>query len=184
MDLDPEAEAALAEYLPRLPYRLDNLAEVDVAVLRGRVSTPPLRLMWLLFKLTSASRDVVALLESLYDDFSQVAAAGGGRQDLTTVFTYIVNVSDVPAERLRPFAARLGPVVEEALMTTAEMLRAEGRVEGRVQGQADLVLDQLVAKFGPQSADVRARVRAASSSQLRTWGLRILTATSVAEVLD
>lgn len=61
-------------------------------------------------------------------------------------------------------------------MTTAEMLRAEG--------QAELVLEQLAAKFGPQSAEIQERVRSASSSQLHTWGLRILTATSVAEVLD
>lgn len=176
LDLDEETDAVLAGYLPRLPYRLDDLTQVDVAALRGRVSTPPLLLMWLLFKLAPGSVDVVALLESLYDDFSEVGAGRSGRQDLTTVFTYIANVSDIPAGRLRPFAVRLGPVVEEALMTTAEMLRAEG--------QAELVLEQLAAKFGPQSAEIQERVRSASSSQLHTWGLRILTATSVAEVLD
>ena len=108
LDLDEEIDAVLAEYLPRLPYRLDDLTQVDVDALRGRVSTPPLLLMWLLFKLAPGSVDVLVVLESLRDNFSEVAADRGGPGQLTTVFTYIVNVSDVPAGRLRPFAARVG----------------------------------------------------------------------------
>ena len=72
-------------------------------------------------------------------------------------------------------------------MTTAEKLRAEGRVEGealgRAQGQADILLEQLTVKFGPQPVEVQARVFTATSEQLHTWARRILAATSVDEVL-
>ncbi len=69
-------------------------------------------------------------------------------------------------------------------MTTAEKLRAEGRVEGRVEGQAELLLEQLTVKFGPQPVEVQARVFTATSDQLHTWARRILNAMSVDEVLD
>ncbi len=68
-------------------------------------------------------------------------------------------------------------------MTTAEKLRAEGEARGLARGEAGLLLEQLSVKFGPQDAAVEARVRAASSDQLHLWGRRILTATSVDEVL-
>ncbi len=69
-------------------------------------------------------------------------------------------------------------------MTTAEKLRAEGRVEGRVEGQAELLLEQLTVKFGPQPVGIQARVFTATSDQLHTWARRILNAMSVDEVLD
>lgn len=103
-------------------------------------------------------------------------------------------MAETAATGLDPGAepAGSGPVAQEALMTTAEKLRAEGEARGlalgeargRALGEADLLLEQLTVKFGPQDAVVEARVRTASSGQLHTWGRRILTATSVDEVLD
>ena len=73
-------------------------------------------------------------------------------------------------------------------MTTAERLRAEGRVEGevlgRAQGQAELLLEQLTVKFGPPPVEVQARVFTATSDQLHTWARRILAADSLDDVLD
>lgn len=180
LDLDSATAAAVAEYLPRLCYRLDDLTQVDVETLRGRALTPPLRLMLLLLMQAPDNPDVVRLLESLRSDITDVAAGHSGPRQLRAAFTYIVNVTDIPTRQLEPFAHRLGPVVQEALMTTAEKLRAEGRA----QGQAELLLELLTLRFGPQGADVEARVRAGSSGQLHVWGRRILTASTVADVLD
>lgn len=188
LDLDPATDAELAEFLPRLPYRLDDWGQIDVAGLRARPVTAALRLIQLLLTQVSDQPDLLAFLETLHDDLVEVAAAPGGAQQLYAAFTYIVNVSDVSTEELHPLASRLGPVVQEALMTTAEKLRAEGRVEGRVEGraegQAELLLEQLTVKFGPQPVEVQARVFTATSDQLHTWARRILAADSIDEVLD
>ena len=45
------------------------------------------------------------------------------------MLTYIVLAGDAPAGELRNLAASLGPDAEEAYVTTAEMLRAEGKAE-------------------------------------------------------
>lgn len=73
-------------------------------------------------------------------------------------------------------------------MAALESIRAEGRteglVEGRPQGQAEMLLEQLAIKFGSQDADVQFRVLTAPSYQLHTWIGKILTATTVDEVLS
>jgi predicted transposase YdaD len=60
----------------------------------------------------------------------------------------------------------------------------KGIEKGRVEGRAELLLDQLAAKFGRLPPKVRARVRKASLEELTAWGTRVLTATTLADVLD
>ena len=67
------------------------------------------------------------------------------------------------------------PDAEEAYVTTAEMLRAEGRAEALVQ--------LLTLKFGPLPQAVLDTVHAASTDQLQTWTARVLSATTLDEVL-
>lgn len=62
--------------------------------------------------------------------------------------------------------------------------RAEGRAEGRDEGRATLLLEQLGALFGSPSEAIRARVRAGTAEELRTWGLRVLRAKSLGEVFE
>ena len=52
-------------------------------------------------------------------------------------------------DRLPKVVARLGPDVEEDIMTTADMLRAEGRAEGEAKGRVETLTQLLMQKFGP-----------------------------------
>lgn len=67
-------------------------------------------------------------------------------------------------------------------MTTAERLRAEGRVEGRVEGEARALLTLLAAKFGTLPAAVVDRVRSADTDELDAWMPRVLTATTLNDI--
>ena len=163
-----------------MSYRLDDLTQVDVAAMRERSLTTPLLVPLALLMRVAGNPDPIAFLETMADDFIELSAGRHGGQHLAAAFTYIVSVTDISTDQLLPFVSRLGPVVQEALMTTAEKLRAEGRAEG----QAEVLLEQLTVKFGPQPAEVRARVLAATGEQLHTWIRRILSATTVDEVLS
>jgi hypothetical protein len=88
-------------------------------------------------------------------------------------------VGEAPTDELHDLVARLGPEAEEAYVTTAEMLRTEGRAEGRTEALVQL----LTLKFGPLPAATSAAVRAASIDQLETWTARVLTADTLDEVL-
>jgi hypothetical protein len=62
--------------------------------------------------------------------------------------------------------------------------RAEGRTEGEARGRAEVVLKLLALRFGPLAEPVRESIRAASIEQLDTFAERLLTASSLEEVLS
>jgi predicted transposase/invertase (TIGR01784 family) len=59
----------------------------------------------------------------------------------------------------------------------------KGRAEGETKGRAEIVGMLLSLRFGPPSEATRARVAAATSAQLEAWAARVLTASSLDEVL-
>ncbi|WP_188827925.1 DUF4351 domain-containing protein [Nocardia camponoti] len=67
-------------------------------------------------------------------------------------------------------------------MTTAEMLRAEGRAEGRLEGEAAGLIRLLQAKFGDASAAVHDMIRRASIVQIREWTVALLSANTLDEL--
>jgi hypothetical protein len=60
---------------------------------------------------------------------------------------------------------------------------ARGEARGEIKGRAELLLKQLTVRFGPLSAAVQERVRAASIVELDAFAERVLTAKSLDEVL-
>jgi hypothetical protein len=73
----------------------------------------------------------------------------------SSLLTYIELASDAPVGELGDLAASLGPDAEEAYVTTAEMLRAEGEARGEARGKAE---DTLVV-FEQRGIDVDAKSR-------------------------
>ena len=79
-------------------------------------------------------------------------------------------------------------------MTTADLLRAEGeargraegeargRTEGRAEGRAAALLELLDIKFDQVPADIKQKVRTATTSQLEIWTRRILTTATLDEI--
>lgn len=65
-------------------------------------------------------------------------------------------------------------------MTTADRLRAEGRVEGR----AEFLLYLLSMRFGPTPRGISDRIHAADGAQVVTWAQRLLTASTLDEVFS
>jgi hypothetical protein len=66
----------------------------------------------------------------------------------------------------------------EAYVTTAEMLRTEGRAEGR----AEALVEMLTVKFGPLPDSVPQTVHAASIDQIKVWAARAVTAETLDQV--
>jgi hypothetical protein len=119
----------------------------------------------------------------------------------------ILEILDMPADAWEREAAWVflvdfglvppeGGATEEESMTGAELrqqaktvanrLRDEGRREGerngRREGEQRFLLSQLRARFGELPRVDVARVEAAEPTELERWGLRLLTAKSLADV--
>jgi hypothetical protein len=60
---------------------------------------------------------------------------------------------------------------------------AKGRAEGRVEGEARVLIKLLTLKFGPLSDIVRDRVQGARVEELELWTERVLSASTLDEVL-
>ena len=71
------------------------------------------------------------------------------------------------------------PHLREAAMTIAEQLRQEGRLQRLLQ----VVLKQLSLKFGELDETVRARIAAADEATLERYTERVLSASTLEEVL-
>jgi hypothetical protein len=144
--------------------------------LRDRDLTPEAEITLLLLKVALGSAQLPALLRRRAGQLRAVLGRPGGGETFIAFLTYIELVSETPAGDLRDLAASLGPDAEEAYVTTAEMLRAEGEARGR----AEALVDVLTIKFGPLPGSVPETVRAASLDQMRAWTARAVTA----EILD
>lgn len=82
-----------------------------------------------------------------------------------------------------PEARRLARWRDDELRLHRIDLRTE-RDEGRDEGRAEILLEQLEARFGVPSEVTRARVSAATTEQLKLWARRVLTANTLDEVFD
>lgn len=57
------------------------------------------------------------------------------------------------------------------------------REEGRLEGHAELLLWQLEHRFGPLPFHLKTKVLGAAPQQVESWALRVLTASSLVDVL-
>jgi predicted transposase/invertase (TIGR01784 family) len=127
-------QAAQASWLPQFEFLLDDLSRAGEDQLLARELTPAALVTLLLLKTARRKPQVTADLRRWTGHLRAVLDQPGGSEAFTVLLTYIELVSDVPAGDLRDLAASLGPDAEEAYVTTAEMLRAEGEARGKAEG--------------------------------------------------
>jgi hypothetical protein len=142
--------------------------------------TPSALITLLLLKTAPGNPRIPAELRSWADQLRAVLDQADGGEAFIALLTYIELVSEAPASELRDLAASLGPDAEEAYMTTAEMLRTEGRAEGR----AEALVEMLTVKFGPLPKSVPNTVHAASIDQIKAWAARAVTAETLDQVFS
>ncbi|QSB16680.1 Rpn family recombination-promoting nuclease/putative transposase [Natronosporangium hydrolyticum] len=192
VQLDPDTAEAAREFLPEFRFLLDDLARIDEQALRRRPLTPPVRVTLLLLKIAAGNPRLAEDLQPWVEELREVLARPGGLDEFTPMLRYIEVVGEAPAEQVHKLISQLGPQAEEAYMTTAEMLRAEGeargeargRAEGEARGRAAMLVELLTPKFGPIPPDVSHAFYTASPEQLREWAARALTAETLDQVLD
>jgi hypothetical protein len=184
IDLDPAAKQAMQAYLPRFEFLLDDLADVDGLQLRERELTPSALITLLLLKTAADNPRITAELRPWAGQLRAVLDQPGGGEAFIAILTYIELVSEVPASELRNLAASLGPDAEEAYVTTAEMLRAEGEARGEARWRAEALVQVLTVKFGSLPESVSHTVHGASSDQIQAWTARAVTAETLNQVFD
>ncbi len=118
--------------------------------------------------------------------FRRVFGRLSNARDLLTLFSYILEIGVLPAERVDTVLTDITPRSAHTMLTTAQQIaRRVNRENGPrwiARGQARIVLGQLQKKFGPLEKAIVARIRRARSEQLDRWAEAILTATKLDDV--
>ena len=127
------------------------------------------------------------------DLIGEVQRAGNGTDALKMIWRYILTIDKrrKPEEVVAQLVEAVGQESKEDVVTAADQLREEGRKKGRTEGRKEglqegeckLLLKLLSTRFGALPEAVVARVNAADPTQLEVWAERILSASSLVDVL-
>ncbi len=177
IDADATLLAEIAPYVPHFRCVLDDLGEVSEEGLRARAMSALVRLALWCLKYSRDPVELVAQLGRWGELWRQVKRAPDGVAALGTIFGYICAVDETygPEELRRLVASEVGKDVEEAIVTTADILRAEG--------QREMLLKQLGKRFGVLPTDAVVRVKMANPGELEALFDRLFTAPTLADVL-
>jgi hypothetical protein len=110
---------------------------------------------------------------SLVEVVGEETANEAGRQALESL------IKDY--DQKRDFAKKY---LEQGFETARKHASEEGRAQGYKEGVRALLMRMLRARFGELSASVVGRVESAEAAVVERWSDRVLSVTSVAEVLD
>ncbi|MBK7539686.1 MAG: Rpn family recombination-promoting nuclease/putative transposase [Myxococcales bacterium] len=189
-------------HLVRFTYLLHDLSQISDDELReGAQRTALAKLAALCFKHARGSTDVTQMLTRWMSVVREVTSAPHGLEALAQVMRYILEVSDraSPTALQALLEREIGPQAKETLVTVGQQLIEQGRQQGieqgieqgrqqgieqgREQGIQHLLLRLLRQRFGAEvDPGIEQRVASASSEQLETWAVRVLSAPTLAEL--
>ena len=181
---------AVEPYLVQFAYLLDDLSLISDDELRdGAMMTALAKLVALCFKHARTRADFLQILTRWMDVVREVAHAPNGLAALAQVLCYILDVSEhVDEDSLKTLLAReIGPETKDAIVTVGQQIREEARQQERQknrQRSQEVLLHLLRQRFGHEvDAPIERRVASASFEQVETWTERLLSATTLAELL-
>lgn len=175
----PEAaREALLPYIPRFQPRLVDLSPGHATAIAEEWLTDFGKVV--LWALSVAEDDARFLAEigRMQSAMAKAFAASDGREALRALLEYIA-ATHQRLGRVRladTLLASAGKDEEKVLMGFLDEIRQEGR--------AEILLDQLAARFGAVPEETKARIAAANEATLRRWSVRVLTESTLEAVLD
>jgi Putative transposase, YhgA-like len=181
LDLDPDAIAAIAAYVPTFRFLLDDLRVATDASVRARAMSAVGRLALLCLRHASEPGKIVQRLARWLDLIREVRSTPDGRDALRLVWQYILTVGQPGKQEdlLEQILLLVGEEGKEDVVTAGEMLIEKGRMAER----REILLKLLRTRFGALPRSAAARVRAADPTQLDRWLDRVITAPSLADLL-
>jgi hypothetical protein len=181
LDVDDETRALILDFVPHFRTLVDDLTVQSDDSLRARPMSAVGRIMlWCL----KTARDAAALRDGMPSWkalFGEARHGPDGAVTLQYVWTYLLCVHD--DRTLQALDAALDKEQKKD-MSLADLLEKKGIEKGIEKGRRELVQRQLQRRFGPLPDDVVARLQHAGPTDLERWADRVLTAATLAEVLD
>ncbi len=180
LDLPDPLKGHLAPHLPSYRLLIDDLTRSTEAEIEAstRISLATAALL----ALRSAHRlREGAVSQRLLEHLNIALRTEETAEGVVQALNYIYSVGDVPPGSIE---ARISEGVSdekrEAIMSTAERLRNEGRAEGWAEGRVEMLLRYIEARAGCVPAASRARIEAADEQTLDRWTTRLFARAALA----
>ena len=197
LDLDAEALPLVAAHVPSFRFLLDDVSAESDEDLRARAMTALGRLVLFCLRHAREPGRFAHEIARWLGLIAEARDAPGGAEALLLIWRYIVTANNPadPQELVKQLLAVVGKQEEREIMSIADWYedrgrqaglekgRDEGRDEGLKMGARNLLLRQLRARFGALPAAAEARVQTAEAAQVDIWAERVLTATTLDDVL-
>jgi hypothetical protein len=179
-DLMPALRAvpALRRYVPNFELVVDDLSLLSDANLRARKLDPFPRLALWMLRHSSDFAAIEASLAEFADDFGMLLDTRP--EDLRSLLRYLVGISPgIPEADLHRLVGRVIPRMEEYMVSTADLIRAEGEALGIAKGEAlGIAKGEALGKAEAVLAVLEARALAITEEQRAT----ILACTDLATI--
>ena len=174
-------------HLPKLQFILDDISMATDAEIEARTLDVFSQITLKALTRIRGTPDVQAELQNWLPLLRRLVVADSAKEKLTALFVYLKSVAEFEAQTIN-IVEQLGKPAEEALMTAAERLRAEGRDEGRREGRGEgetkILLNLLRLKYGELSPETEQKVANASTEDREHWSARILLADKLSDIFD
>jgi predicted transposase/invertase (TIGR01784 family) len=186
LDADADLLQHVAEYVPRFRFLLDDLSTVSDFALKTRALGAFVRLVLWAYKNGGSREKLEQTFPGWMDVVLEVLRAPNGQRAFNVLLRYLFAVNErTPPDEIMALLASAAPAeVKEEIVNAAEQLIEQGRQQGLLQGRRELLLRQLKGRFGALPQTAVTRVTSAGINDLDRWADRILTAPTLADVLE
>lgn len=180
LDVDSEVLTLLEPFIPDFQAVFDDISRVDPRALKARAMTPEGKLVLFCFRVGRTPDELVKWLPEWGDVLMAVARSPVGGLFISAVMQYLEEVTKLGEVGLKTAMQQaLGNSVAEKILFAGERLIERGRREG----ERAVLLRLLVKRFGALPADAETTVEAATPSDLERMLSRVLTASTLEDVL-
>lgn len=182
LDIDADLLGHIADFVPRFRFLLDDLSDVADGALKKRALTAIVRLTLWAFRNGRSLQNINETLPGWTEVVLDVVRAPHGSRALDVILRYLFTINEraEPDEMMALLVSAAPAEVKEEIVNVADQLIERGRQ----QGQRELLLTQLTTRFGALPQGALTRVSAAGPSEIKRWAERVLTAPTLADVLD
>lgn len=198
----PSLRDALRPFIPSFQMKLVDVSRDPASGLVDEMLTALGKLVLFCLSVAGNSARLAREIDGLVPELNTVFARPDGLDARLALLRYLVathgDLGVTAVRKLVESAAAKGQeeipmdvfdqMEEKGLRRGLKQGLKEGRKQGIEEGRRDalagLLLQQLAARFGGVPARVRAQILAAGHDDLSRWGLRVLTAPTLSEVLD
>lgn len=192
-EMDPEDAELLNPFMLDFGVLLDDISHLDAAAIARLPVTTEARVVLFALRFGRTAHKVIEQMPSIARDLVTLQQDKvHGEVVISAFIVYLTRVGKVPqAELHMALQQTVGNSLADEIMFGAERRleaaelkgKLEGEIKGKLEGKLEVLKELLTQRFGALAPKVHARINAATSEELHAMARRVLTATSLDEVL-